>query len=84
MKTLLSNTFKAATVGLILVAVGCTKMPSPEDLDKLEQQKSAADAAEQKVVELERQKATLQQELADVQALLAQHEQEFAELKNRK
>jgi len=76
--------YSIAIIGAVLVASGCTKMPSPEDLDKLSQQKAAADAAEARVAELEKQKAQLQQDLADVQAVLKQHEDEFAELKQRK
>ncbi len=84
MKRILTSTIQVAVIATLMTAVGCTKMPSPEDLDKLGQQKSAADDAEQKVADLEKQKASLEQELADIKAVLQQHEEEFAELKNRK
>jgi predicted RNase H-like nuclease (RuvC/YqgF family) len=66
-----------------VVAVGCTKYPSPEELSLLEQQIEAADAAEARVAELEKEKARLEAELERQKKILSEHEAEMEEIKRR-
>jgi septal ring factor EnvC (AmiA/AmiB activator) len=60
---------------------GCTKRPSEEELAKLEEARSAATAAEQKLSELRRERQDLEQQLASKEAELRLHEEERDDLK---
>lgn len=65
------------TVLLVVLGTGCTKYASEEDLQNLERQKEAALSAEDKVSQLEAEKAELEQ-------LKAQKETELQEVKAEK
>lgn len=56
-----------SVVALSFVA-GCSRVPSQEDMEYLEQRRQATLAAEVKVTELQAEKAQLQRELAERQA----------------
>lgn len=56
-----------SVVALSFVA-GCSRVPSQEDMEYLEQRRQATLAAEVKVAELQAEKAQLQRELAERQA----------------
>ena len=59
---------------------GCTKRPSEEELAKLEETRQAADAAEQKLAELRRERMELESVLQEKQAELQRHEEERDDL----
>jgi len=71
-----------AVLSVVLMS-GCTRRPNAEELAILEQQIAAADAAEQRVADLEKEKARLQAELDRQQGILSDHEAEFEEIKRR-
>ncbi len=59
-----------SSVVLSLSVVGCTKRPNAEQVRALEEQRKAAVAAEDRVAELESEKANLQKELEQKKAEL--------------
>jgi Skp family chaperone for outer membrane proteins len=73
--------FAASLIGLL--AMGCTRHPTPEELAILEDQIRAADSAEKRVEDLKQEKASLEAELQRQQKILADHEAEFEEIKRR-
>jgi peptidoglycan hydrolase CwlO-like protein len=70
-------------VTISLTTVGCGRTPTPEEMDALNRQIRAADAAEAKVSDLEREKARLQRELVNEQQKLEALKAEFEEVKQR-
>jgi|Deesub1362B_J571_1020462.scaffolds.fasta_scaffold05504_5 outer membrane murein-binding lipoprotein Lpp len=66
-----------------LVMTGCTRYANEEQLKQLEDTKNAALSAEQKVKDLEAQKANLEKELAAKKAELEKVKQEKATVKER-
>ncbi|MFC1728807.1 hypothetical protein ACFL6I_00585 [candidate division KSB1 bacterium] len=51
-------------IGLLFALSGCTKYASEADLQELERQRQAALSAEQRVTELQREKADLERQIA--------------------
>jgi hypothetical protein len=84
MKAKISKGLLFGVLAISLMAVGCTRMPTPEELTLLEQQKQAADDAESRVAELENEKAGFERQLEASKKSLADHEAEFEEIKRRK
>ena len=70
-----------AVVPLFLVA-SCSRVPSQEDMEYLEQQRQATLAAEVKVTELQAEKAQIERELAERQATKKALEDKLATTKN--
>ena len=70
-----------AVVILSLVA-SCSRVPSQEDMEYLEQQRQATLAAEVKVTELQAAKAQLERELAERQATKKALKEKLAATKN--
>ena len=70
-----------SVVALSLVA-GCSRVPSQEDMEYLEQRRQATQAAEVKVTELQAEKAQLERELAERQATKKALEDKLAATKN--
>ena len=70
-----------SVVALSLVA-SCSRVPSQEDMEYLEQQRQATLAAEVKVTELQAEKAQLERELAERQATKKALEDKLAATKN--
>ena len=70
-----------SVVALSLVA-GCSRVPSQEDMEYLEQQRQATLAAEVKVTELQAEKAQLERDLAERQATKQALEAKLAATKN--
>ncbi len=58
----------ASSVVALSFVAGCSRVPSQEDMEYLEQRSQATLAAEVKVTELQAEKAQLQRELAERQA----------------
>ena len=59
---------------LVLVLGGCTKYASQDDLDALEQQRQAALSAEQRVQDLEAEKADLERQVTQKERELREAE----------
>ncbi len=72
------------SIALSFATMSCTRYPTEDELNVLEQQKQAADEAESKVADLENEKARLTRELESAKKDLADHEAEFEEIKKRK
>lgn len=70
-----------SVVALSLVA-GCSRVPSQEDMEYLEQRRQATLAAEVKVTELQAEKAQLERELAERQATKKALEDKLVATKN--
>ncbi len=70
-----------SVVALSLVA-SCSRVPSQEDMEYLEQQRQATLAAEVKVTELQAEKAQLERELAERQVTKKALEDKLAATKN--
>ncbi len=84
MKTFrLSRWLGIGLVGLALMAQGCTRHPSQDDVSRLEENRAAAESAEKKLGELKTERAQLETTLQDKQAELAKNEQERDELKSK-
>lgn len=70
----LSTLFNLRYLGVVLsvvalsVVASCSRAPSQEDMEYLEQQRQATLAAEAKVTELQAEKAQLEREFAERQA----------------
>ena len=58
----------ALAVVILSLVASCSRVPSQEDMEYLEQQRQATLAAEVKVTELQAAKAQLERELAERQA----------------
>ena len=71
----------SAIVTLSLVA-SCSRAPSQEDMEYLEQRRQATLAAELKVTELQAEKAQLERDLAERQATKKALEAKLAATKN--
>ena len=72
----------ALSVIVLSLVVSCSRVPSQEDMEYLEQQRQATLAAEVKVTELQAEKAQLERELAERQALKKALEDKLAATKN--
>ncbi len=70
-----------SVVALFLVA-SCSRAPSQEDMEYLEQQRQATLAAEVKVTELQAEKAQLERKLAERQATKKALEAKLAATQN--
>jgi len=79
------KTFRTVVVGgvlaLSLLAIGCTKHPSDEELQTLNETRTAAEQAEQTVQDLQKQKRDLQAELESKKDELARAKAEQARVK---
>ncbi len=79
------RTFKTVVVGgvfvLSLLAIGCTKHPSDQDLQTLNETRSAAEQADKTVQNLQKQKRDLQAELESKKDELARAKAEQARVK---
>ena len=72
----------ALAVVALSLAASCSRVPSQEDMEYLEQQRQATLAAEVKVTELQAEKAQLERELAERQATKKALEDKLAATKN--
>ncbi|MBN1982367.1 MAG: hypothetical protein JW795_12615 [Chitinivibrionales bacterium] len=68
---------------LTLIFTTCSQRPSPEELSRLQEASSAADAAQQKLTQLRIERMTLEKQLKEKTDQLQQHEKERDELKNK-
>lgn len=68
------------SLGLFVVS-GCTQYANKDDLSRLDQQCKAAFAAEQKVKELEQQKADLERQVAERQAVVSKLQRDLDAVK---
>jgi septal ring factor EnvC (AmiA/AmiB activator) len=71
-----------AVLGLLIMN-GCTKRPSEQELQKLEEARMAAESAESKLADLKNERAQLEKSLEDKQTELRQHEAERDDLKQK-
>ncbi|MFC1553798.1 hypothetical protein ACFL7D_04105 [candidate division KSB1 bacterium] len=86
MKKKIKSTALILTISLSCLAFvfgGCTKYASPEDLAELERQKQAALSAEEKVQQLEQQKADLERQIREKQRELEQKEALLRQIRGR-
>ena len=60
---------------------GCTKRPSPDELTRLDEARTAAESAERKLSELRSERVQLEKVLEEKQAELKKHEEERDDLK---
>ena len=72
----------ALAVAILSLVASCSRVPSQEDMEYLEQQRQATLAAEVKVTELQASKAQLKRELAERQATKKALEEKLAATKN--
>lgn len=72
----------ASSVVALSFVTGCSRAPSQEDMEYLEQRRQATLAAEVKVTELQAEKAQLERELAERQATKKALEDKLAATKN--
>ena len=72
----------ALAVVILSLVASCSRVPSQEDMEYLEQQRQATLAAEVKVTELQTAKAQLERELAERQATKKALEEKLAATKN--
>lgn len=63
--------------------VGCTPKPSQEELQRLEEARSAAESAERKLAELRQERMNLESQLSQKEAELREHEAERDDLKEK-
>jgi outer membrane murein-binding lipoprotein Lpp len=63
------------------LAVGCASGPSQAEMDALEKQRMAAEAAEQKVAELQAEKARLERKVAEKKASKQAADEKLAVIK---
>ena len=73
----------ALVIGASLLLTGCTRYANEEQLNALDETTQAADAAEAKVAELEKEKADLQAELDQKQKDLEYAESEKAKVQEK-
>lgn len=72
-----------ALLSMVLVFGGCTKYASQDDLDALDLQRQAALSAEERVQELEREKADLEEQISQKQQELREKEDLLTQIKGR-
>ncbi len=72
----------ALAVVILSLVASCSRVPSQEDMEYLEQQRQATLAAEVKVTELQAAKAQLERELAERQATKKALKEKLAATKN--
>ena len=72
----------ALAVVILSLVASCSRVPSREDMEYLEQQRQATLAAEVKVTELQAAKSQLERELAERQATKKALEEKLAATKN--
>lgn len=72
----------ALAVVVLSLVTSCSRVPSQEDMEYLEQRRQATLAAEAKVTELQAQKAQLERDLAERQATKKALEAKLAATKN--
>ena len=72
----------ALAVVILSLVASCSRVPSQEDMEYLEQQRQATLAAEVKVTELQAAKAQLEREFAERQATKKALEEKLAATKN--
>ena len=72
----------ALAVVILSLVASCSRVPSQEDMEYLEQQRQATLAAEVKVTELQAAKAQIERELAERQATKKALEAKLAATKN--
>ena len=72
----------ALAVVILSLVASCSRVPSQEDMEYLEQQRQATLAAEVKVTELQAAKAQIERELAERQATKKALEEKLAATKN--
>ncbi len=72
----------ALAVVILSLVASCSRVPSQEDMEYLEQQRQATLAAEVKVTELQDAKAQLERELAERQATKKALEEKLVATKN--
>lgn len=72
----------ALAVVILSLVASCSRVPSQEDMEYLEQQRQATLAAEVKVTELQAAKAQLERELAERQATKKALEEKLVATKN--
>ena len=72
----------ALTVVALSLVASCSRVPSQEDMEYLEQRRQATLAAEAKVTELQAEKAQLERELAERQDTKKALEAKLAATKN--
>lgn len=72
----------ALAVVILSLMASCSRVPSQEDMEYLDQQRQATLAAEVKVTELQAAKAQLERELAERQATKKALEEKLAATKN--
>lgn len=73
-------------IGSFLLAFGmtsCTKRPTPEQLNKLEESRSAAESAEKKLAQLRKERAELESQLEAKKAELQEAEAQRDDLKQK-
>lgn len=72
-----------ALLSMVLVFGGCTKYASQDDLDALDLQRQAALSAEERVQELEREKADLEGQISQKQQELREKEDLLEQIRGR-
>lgn len=72
----------ALAVAVLSVVASCSRVPSQEDMEYLEQRRQATLAAEAKVTELQAEKSQLERGLAERQATKKALEAKLAATKN--
>ena len=72
----------ASAIVTLSLVVSCSRAPSQEDMEYLEQRRQATLAAELKVTELQAEKAQLERDLAERQATKKALEAKLAATKN--
>ena len=72
-----------ALLSMVLVFGGCTKYASQDDLDALDLQRQAALSAEERVQELEREKADLERQISQKQQELSEKEDLLKQIRGR-
>lgn len=75
--------FSIALLSMVLVFGGCTKYASQDDLDALDLQRQAALSAEERVQELESEKADLEQQISQKQQELREKEDLLEQIRGR-
>ena len=74
---------KSALLAIFLLAMGCTKRPSPAQLNTLDAALQSAETAEAELASLESEYAELESELARAKQILAENESEYEVVKNK-
>jgi len=84
LSTLSNLRYSGGTLAVVILSLvaSCSRVPSQEDMEYLEQQRQATLAAEVKVTELQAAKAQLERELAERQATKKALKEKLAATKN--